>query len=559
MKWNIAQIRNIFIASAVVLLISCGGEEAPGPNPTTPTTGAAGLAALEVTVTKPTLETKADQTTVVTITAVDSNRRALADVPVSLSASSGILSGQSDATDSNGRMTANFGLGADRGNRDVTITATSGAVVGAAGISVAGTTLALSASPPTATNATTPVEVAASIVDAGSVPLGGVVVNFVTTGGTLSSAVASTNAAGVAKVALTGVTADVTVTAVGANASAAVQVKAGSTALPNPEPAGVLIKDLTIQANPSVVGPNAGTAETNFSQIDVRVTGDLGAAVGIPVTNAPVRIRIASSPPFGRLSVDTSAAPVLSNSAGTVSARFIAGGSTTGTDQIVVCASIDGVAMLPGGGAPCNANEKAVKLTISQQPLFVRISFNNEIGKIQNNQLYEKLFTIYLTDAAGKGVSGVPVSVRLLPLYYFKGRMAYVQDPGPPQFTGWAFVPPITQCDNEDKNFNGIVDTGDTDTNNDGILWPGQSAAFSLDNNGVTDSSGFVTLRVKYGQRFAFWATYQIEARASTGGSERSTTIDYTLSAAKEDVTSDTTPGFARSPFGIANMCSNPN
>jgi hypothetical protein len=111
--------------------------------------------------------------------------------------------------------------------------------------------------------------------------------------------------------------------------------------------------------------------------------------------------------PFGRLSVDTSAAPVLSNSAGLVSARFIPGEATTGTDQVVICASVDGVAALPGGGAPCNANEKSAKLTISQQPLFVRISTNNEIAKVNNNLDYEKLFSIYVTDAAGRGVPGV--------------------------------------------------------------------------------------------------------------------------------------------------------
>ena len=397
-------------------------------------------------------------------------------------------------------------------------------------MSVTGTTVTLTASPPTAVNPTTAVEISASVVDAAKVPLGGVVVSFATTGGTLSSAVATTDSAGIAKVNLTGVTADVTVTGTGANATAKVPVTAGSTALPNPEPAGVVIKDLTIQANPSVVGPNAG-GEANFSQLDVRVTGDIGTAVGIPVGNAPVRFRIASSPPFGRLSVDTTTAPVLSNAGGLVSARFIAGAATTGTDQIVVCASVDNVATLPNGGlAPCNANEKAAKLTISQQPLFVRISTNNEIAKVNNNLDYEKLFSIYVTNAAGQGVAGAPVSVRLLPLYYYKGQMAFTVG------VGWAPIAPPVQCVNEDTNFNGVLDTGDNNQNMDGILWPGQSAAFTLDNNGVTDSSGFVVLRVRHGQRFYLWAEYQIEARAATAGSERSTTFNYRLSAAEADV-----------------------
>jgi hypothetical protein len=466
-----------------------------------------------------------------------------------------VLSGQSDTTDSNGRITATLGLGSDRGNRDVLITAKSGVVTGTAAVQIAGTTVALTASPPTAQTATTAVEISASVIDAAKVPLGGVVVSFVTTGGTLSSAVATTDAAGIAKVNLTGVTADAVVTATGANASAKVDVKAGSTALPPLSPAGIDVKDLTVQVNPSVVGPNAAGATTNYAQLDVRVTGDAGTALGIPVGNAPVRIRIASTPAFGTLSVDTTTSPVLTNGAGLASARFIAGPSATGTDQVVVCASVDGIATLPGGGAaPCGANEKAAKLTISNQPLFVLISTNNEIAKVNSNLDYEKLFSIYVTDAAGKGVSGATVSVRLLPRYYWKGGMVFNTTAG--QWTPTTYV----QCDNEDTNFNGVLDTGDNNQNNDNRLWPGQAAAFTLNANGVTDSAGFVNLRIRHGQRYAGWAEYQIEARAATAGSERLNTYDYKLGAATEDVkNASATPGFVLSPYGQANSCTNPN
>ena len=226
--------------------------------------------------------------------------------------------------------------------------------------------------------------------------------------------------------------------------------------------------------------------------------------------------RIASTPAFGKLSVDTTAAPVLSNAGGLVTARFIAGPATSGTDQIVVCASVDGVATLPlrCRALPAMRTRRAARLTISQQPLFVRISTNNEIAKVNNNLDYEKLFSIYVTNAAGQGVAGASVSVRLLPRYYYKGSMTFTMG------TGWSFAAPPIQCANEDTNFNGVLDSGDNNQNMDAMLWPGQSAAFTLDNNGVTDSSGFVVLRVRHGQRFAFWAQYQISAGASTAGSD---------------------------------------
>jgi hypothetical protein len=140
-----------------------------------------------------------------------------------------------------------------------------------------------------------------------------------------------------------------------------------------------------------------------------------------------------------------------------------------------------------------------------------------------------------------------------LPQFYYKGSMAFVTG------TGWGFAAPPVQCVNEDTNFNGVLDSGDNNQNMDGLLWPGQSAAFTLDNNGVTDSSGFVVLRVRHGQRFAFWARYQISAGAATAGSDPPTTYDDTLSAAKADVDSTSTPGFAVSPFGTAAVCTNPN
>jgi hypothetical protein len=509
------------------------------------------------------MPTKAGETTTVTITAIDANRRAVAEVPLTLSADSGILTAENSAfeTDAQGKLAATYEVGADRGNRDVTIRALSGGVTGVIVLRVEGTSLAMTASPAIANTATTPVEITTTVADSAGVGLPGVVVSFATSGGALSGTTVTTDATGTAKVTLTGVISDVVVSATGANATAQVSVKAGNTALPPVSPAGIAIKDLTIQANPSVVGPNLSGGQQNYSQLDIRVTGDLGAALGIPVENAQVRLRIATSPPFGTLSIDTSTAPVLTNASGSVSARFIPGSATTGTDQVFVCASVDGgPAVLPGGGeTPCNASEKAVKLTVSTQPLFVRISTHNLIRKVNNDLDYEKDFSIYVTDAAGRGVPGANVSVRLLPLSYRKGFMAFV--------TGeWRVQPGAIWCPNEDLNFNGVLDSGDGDVNppnvngnNDGILWPGQSAAFTLQNAGVTDSAGFVNLTLRYGQRFAFWAEYQIEARASTAGSERLTTMDYLLAAAQSDVTNTAGPGFALSPFGSATACSDKN
>ena len=150
-------------------------------------------------------------------------------------------------------------------------------------------------------------------------------------------------------------------------------------------------------------------SEANFSQLDVRVTGDLGAGVGIPVANAPVRFRIASSPPFGKLSIDTTAAPVLSNAGGSASGTLHSRGrdDRDRPDRHLRFGRWRCDAAERQRRRPATPNEKAAKLTISQQPLFVRISTNNEIAKVNNNLDYEKPFSIYVTNAAGQG--GCPV------------------------------------------------------------------------------------------------------------------------------------------------------
>jgi hypothetical protein len=323
------------------------------------------------------------------------------------------------------------------------------------------------------------------------------------------------------------------------------------------EPPGVIIKDLIIQANPAVTGPNQPGTTGNFSSIDVRVFGAVGTTENVQVRNAPVRFRIATTPPYGTLEVDTSINPALSNEAGLASNRFVPGGATTGTDAIVVCASVDGldVPATPGldfPGNPCTANEKPVRLTVAQQALFVRISTDNQIEKTDGGLTYTKKFTVNVTDAAGRGVPGVVVTPRLLPLFYQKGF--YVL--GEEQWVKQADL----ACPNEDTNFNGILDSQDRNENGDAFVWPGQAAAVSVANNGVTDGTGFVILSLKYGQRFGTWAVYQIEARASVGGTEGVAQFDIGLSVATADIKNkEASPGFQTSPFGVGVSCSDPN
>lgn len=586
-----------------VMIASCGGS-APGPSPAPPPGGGTPTptaASMELSLTRTSIPASESESVGVTVTALDADRQAVADVPIQLSADSGILEPPSGpATGSDGKVTTTFRLGQDRANRVVTINATSGGLTGkSATINVTGSTVQLTASPSLVRNAQEPAQLGVLALDAAGQPQSGVTVTFSTTQGTLAAPSAITGADGRAAGTLTGVVSSASVTASAVGASAVATVQAASQTLPDLKPDGVVIKTLLLQANPSAVGPNAAGASGNSADIQLSVLGDIVVdgvtqSKGVPVVNARAKFRIANNPPLGALGVDTNVNPALTNDAGQTIVAFVPGSATSGTNGVTICASVEGFTPSGGGGLNgCQANEVSVQLTIAQQALFVKISTNNEIEKVDNNLNYRKPFSIAVTDAVGRGVAGVTVTPTLKPIYYYKGPWALVGDfwtrgsmvvapsdgnpntpPPTPPDEGEArcvFPPGIdadspdceerprefvadggVRCENEDLNNNGIVDPGE-DRNYDGRLWPGQVASTFMENGGRTDSTGFVVLRVKYGQRFATNATYDIIVSAKVGGSEGVETFRYNLAPATEDVKNKDSPGaFVTAPFGIA-------
>lgn len=550
-------LRLAAVLAGAAIIAACGGDEAPGASTGGSSSGPSAVASIELSTSRSAIAARAGESVDITVTALDASRRAVPDVDVTMSANSGVLTSATGKTDASGRLVAKFELGQDRSNRTVTVDAKAGTYASSATIQVTGTTLTLTSNASSVSGPAATARLSARLIDAASEPISGAAIVFSTSQGTLSATTSTTDASGIAAVDISGISSVADVVAKSGNTVGTVTIRAATTGPVVLEPAGVVIKDLIIQANPAVTGPNQPGNTGNFSSIDVRVFGTVGTTENVQVRNAPVRFRIASTPPYGTLEVDTSINPALSNEAGLASNRFVPGGATTGTDAIVVCASVDGLATpaTPGldfPGNPCKPSEKPVRLTVAQQALFVRISTDNQIEKTDGGLTYTKKFTVNVTDAAGRGVPGVVVTPRLLPLWYLKGY--YVL--GAEQWVKEVNV----ACPNEDTNFNGILDGQDRNDNGDAFVWPGQAAAISVANNGVTDGTGFVILSLKYGQRFGTWAVYQIEARASVGGTEGVAQFDYGLDVATSDIKNkEASPGFQTSPHGIATSCTNPN
>jgi hypothetical protein len=549
-------LRMLVVAAGATFLAACGDEAPGGGTGSGGTTGPSTIASIELSTSRSSIPARAGESVDITVTALDGSRRAVPDVDVTMSADSGVLTSATGKTDASGRLVAKLELGQDRSNRTVTVSAKAGTYATSATIQVTGTTLTLTSNASSVSGPAATARLSARLIDAASEPIAGAAIVFSTSQGTLSAATSATDASGIASVDISGISSEANVVAKSGNTVGTVTIRAVTTGPVVLEPAGIVIKDFIIQANPAVTGPNQPGSTGNFSSIDVRVFGTVGTTENVQVRNAPVRFRIASTPPYGVLDVDTLVNPALSNEAGLASNRFVPGGATTGTDAIVVCARVDGLdkPATPGldfPGNPCEPREKPVRLTVAQQALFVRISTDNQIEKTDGGLTYTKKFTVNVTDAAGRGVPGVVVTPRLLPLLYLKGY--YVL--GAEQWVKEANL----ACANEDTNFNGILDGQDRNDNGDAFVWPGQVAAVSIANNGVTDGTGFVILSLKYGQRFGTWAVYQIEARGSVGGTEGVAQFDYGLDVATADVKNkEAAPGFQFSPFGVSSSCADP-
>jgi hypothetical protein len=313
------------------------------------------------------------------------------------------------------------------------------------------------------------------------------------------------------------------------------------------------------------VASNTITGTTGSAKVDVFVVD--ASPSRNPVQGAVVSFFIVADPTGG--SIDQATA--VTDGAGKATVTFRPGSRpTSGTDAVVVGASVG------------TLGTATATLTVAGGPLFVSIGFGNTIQKPTDTE-YRRVFNIRVTNSAGNAVSGAAVTVRLRPLSFSKGQLAYFSGAGgssglwganlatatslagsslpPGQFvapSGW-----YIECPNEDYTNDGILDAS-KDFNASGALEPRQVASVFFSGSGgapisgasattgTTASDGSAYIAVQYSQRFAPWATYEIQVSTAVGGSEGRAQLGYLLVGATEDFTNQSTAPAGRvSPFGI--------
>lgn len=359
----------------------------------------------------------------------------------------------------------------------------------------------------------------------------GSLVTFNTTRGTIvDSSQTTTDSEGKASVKVSSSTAgSAVVTAQITQGSSVI----GSVSLPvqfvSSTPAVVLL-----QANPGAILPNT-TGSTNQSTIQALVRD----ASGNPVASRQVNFTIRQDLSNGSLSSGSAK----TDSNGLAQVQFIAGASSTPSEGVIIDAS---VAIDPtGAGAVVSANP-AAKLTVNGNALFISIGFGVTIEDLGVTD-YSKPFSVYVTDANGVAVGNQLISLSVIPEEYYKGSLT--QNAA----KTWVSGVKAATCPNEDKNLNGILDTGE-DSNANGRLTPG-NVAVSAPGSVVTDTTGRATFAVRYGKQYAPWVKTNIGARAIVAGTESVQSISYTLAMSIEDAKLESGPAGVNSPFGQSGNC----
>ncbi|WP_338818960.1 Ig-like domain-containing protein [Acidovorax temperans] len=603
-----------FSALAMVSLISCGGGggNADGGSGTATAT----VASIEI-LTSATSLASADNTTGVTVSAVvkDSSNNALASQPLVFSASSGILGGVSATTGVDGRATAKLTAGNDRSNRDVVLTVKSGGVTKTAVLPVTGTTL--SASGATSVLAGSVGNFAVSVRDSSGLPVAGVPVKV---SSTLNNAVTLANGGntdanggvaftysatnpGTDTLNISGAgasqTLNVTVSSlnfafsspsaeaeigVGTQQAIVVRYLSGGVGVPNKtvafsttrgsvNPSQVVTDangnattqltsqavgsaivsasvdanvvttlpvnfvsrtpaSLVLQTSTAAVAPNAAGSTVN--QAELRAT--VRDAAGNPVKGQTVFFTAVKDLSGGKIKTGTA----ITDSNGLATDIFIAGAVSTATNGVQVRATV------PNTSISADAN-----ITVNGQALFITIAANNTVEKLSTQ--YRKTFSVQVSDSNGSPVANQSLTVSVWPSVYRKGTLKFDA-----VNNVWFVDSFYVTCQNEDINRDGKLDAGE-DFNSNGVLTPGQPGLVSPANL-TTDAAGNVEFTVTYGQQFAYWIDFDLNAKATVAGTESGAFFLFPASVPVSDATNkDVPPAAFNNPFGSALSCSDKN
>jgi hypothetical protein len=546
------RLRVGLVLCAALGLAACGGDSDPslapppfggtgsgndgggGVDPDAPT-----AADLSLALSATSLPNNGTSQITATVTAVDSNRNALADIPVTVSVNNNAVATVSGTvTDGKGVVTADVGIGADRANRTVTVTAVSGGLSRTATFQVVGANLSGTPLPAViAPGAAGKVDYQLKDVSGSAMSGQQIVVNGVdgveVTGSTDSNgnyAYAYTAPAATGNL-------EIRATAGGVSTTQTVLVQsAGSGTIP---PALVAVQSASLAASPSVVPVNAGNT-SNRSELRALFLGAGNAAV----KNVRVRFDLNGDANSIGGSLTSGTNLVYSDGNGVATTAYVPGSRFSPTDGLTVraCWSEND---FPIGACP---NAATATLTVISEALSVSIGTDALLQV--DAQSYVKTYTVQVVDSSGLAKGGVQISPSVDLLRYLKGEWVVSGDK-------WAKVQRAI-CDNEDLNRNGVLQVYSNgaveDANSTGSLEPRKAdVAINFVGSSTTNSDGQVKLKITYLQSVASWLEFKILVAASgVAGTEGRTSFQGVLPVLADAVADPAKePAFRLGPYGI--------
>lgn len=557
---------------ALLALAACGGGGgSKGTSPFGPndpgngggTPGQPVAADISLTLSAPTVSNSGTETVTATVTAVDGNRNTVAGIPVTISVDNGAtvqVSGTSTGT--NGVVTGVVGIGADRSNRTVTVTAVSGALSRQLAVQVVGTRVTATALPAVLA----PSEqgrVQYRVVDANGNPLAGLPITITGPGGTTTSASTAVN--GDYEYVYTAPSAsgnlDIRASAGGVETVTTVVVQAGPSSIP-PVTAGS-VRSASVRATPSVVPVNTADSTTNRTEVRALFVGNNNA----PIANVRVRFDLAGDANSIGGSFSTGTTLVYSDANGVAQSAYIAGNRFSPTDGLTIRACWD----YTDFAANTCPNSTTTTITVISDALSVSIGTDELV--VLEDLVYVKRFVVQVNDSSGLAKPDVQVNPLLDLPSYAKGFYQRATD-------RWVQVIMTAGCENEDINRNGVLEVysngGVEDANGNAQLDPRKADVnVAFEGSNRTNAAGQVRMRITYPRNYGSWVQFKLDvAAAGVSGTEGRASFSGTLPVPFSAVQAQGAPAFDVSPYGVqasgfttvttpqgvsASLCTNPN
>lgn len=611
-KWLVALWVTLALAAC-----GGGGGSAGGTGSGGGTTAVA-PASIEVLTSSTTLQSTSE-TVDITAFVKSAGNVAIANQAVTFSASSGLLQSVSATTNANGVASAKLASGANKANRDITVTVTAGSISGQVVVGVKGIQITMAGELALKLGGSTSYTL--KVVDgAGKAVSGASVALTSALGNTFSSSTVTTDVAGTATVTYTATKSGsdtITAQSLGTSVQQTVVVSAVDLAFITPAVdtqipvgtsqtftvrylsggTGVAGQTVAFSTTRGTLAPASAVTNANGQASATVISSSAGPATVVAVISGVGQASIAADfvatvpstivmqsslgaiPPNsagGTASQSTIEATVRDAAGNLVAGKPVnfnivsdlSGGylstATVNTDQygkarvqyVAGTSSTAADGVVIQGTVASTAIASNVKLTVNAQALFINIAYGNTMSNLDVTT-YSKPFSIYVTDAIGNPVGNQQVAVSVIPSSYMKGFLSVAKDA-----SAWSYdagdasvTPPVPASP--------MVRCPNTDVNFNGIVDGSEVSPLRPGNVVVatpalltTDSNGRATFSLQYGEQYAWWVNVNLTAKSMVAGTESRTTQGFLLDMLSTDAnTIDSSPANRISPFGIDTTC----